>query len=89
MKQPFKDKALLQLKKANGTLQKVIKMIEEDVYCIDILQQGMAAAGLMKSANKTVMENHLNSCFQAGIESRSPKKQKEMIDEIVKVINKN
>lgn len=69
-------------------LRKVTTMVEEDKYCIDVLQQSLATIGFIKSANKTLLENHLNSCFRKGMESKSGKKQKELIDELIRIINK-
>ncbi len=88
MKQEFKSKTINQLKKAEGMLRKVIKMTEEDVYCIDLLQQSLAVLGLMKGANKLILENHLHSCFKAGMQKANSKKQKELIDEVLRIVSK-
>ena len=80
-----KQKALLNFKKAQSLLLKIIKMVEDDKYCIDIMQQNLAVIGMLKSAHQTLMENHLNSCFRKAIDSRDEKKKKEMIEEILKV----
>ncbi len=88
MIEPFQKKSLSQLKKAEGMLKKVIRMIESGDYCIDILQQSLATTGLLKAANKTILENHLNSCFKKGMLTKSPKKQQELIEEVLHIINK-
>jgi len=80
-----KEKALLNFKKAQSLLFKMIKMVEEDRYCIDIMQQNLAVIGMLKSAHQALMENHLNTCFRTAIDSRNEKKKKEMIEEILKV----
>ena len=80
-----KEKDLLNFKKAQSLLFKMIKMVEEDRYCIDIMQQNLAVIGMLKSAHQALMENHLNTCFRTAIDSRNEKKKKEMIDEILKV----
>ena len=43
---------------------KIIKMTEEDKYCVDIMQQNLAVLGLLRSAHQTLMENHLDTCFK-------------------------
>ena len=88
MKSEFKDKTLKQLKRAEGMLKKVITMAEEDRYCIDLLQQTLAVIGLMKGANKLILENHLNACFKSGMKTAGEKRQKELIAELLNVINK-
>ena len=66
-------------------MEKIIEMIEADVYCINIMQQNLAAIGLLRSAHEMLMEGHLNTCFKSAFESTNLKKQKAMTDEILKV----
>jgi DNA-binding FrmR family transcriptional regulator len=82
-----KQKKLINYKKASSLINKIISMIEEDKYCIDIMQQNLAVIGLLKSAHAMMMEKHLNSCFKNAMASASEKKKQEMIDEILKVSN--
>ncbi len=88
MKKEYKPKTITQLKKAQGMLKKVISMTEEDRYCIDLLQQSLAVIGLLKGANKMILENHLNCCFKTGMKSANAKKQQALIQELLNVINK-
>lgn len=80
-----KKKTLINFKKAKSHIEKIIKMVEENKYCIDIMQQNLAVIGLLKSAHQMLMENHLNSCFLNAMESKNQKKKQEMVDEILKV----
>ena len=63
-----KDKALISFKKANTLLSKIVKMMEADKFCVDVMQQSLAVTGLLKSANQMLMENHLktHAYFAAG-----------------------
>ncbi len=88
MKKQFKSKTITQLKKAQGMLKKVISMVEEDQYCMDLLQQNLATIGLLKGANKMILENHLNACFKTGMKSANSKRQQVLIKELLHVINK-
>lgn len=88
IKKEYKSKTLAQLNRAEGMLKKVIKMVEEDKYCIDILQQSLAVIGFTKSANKLLLENHLNCCFKTGMRSKSSKKQDALIAEVMQIMNK-
>lgn len=81
----YKEKALINFKKANSLTQKIIQMTENNEYCVDIMQQNLAVIGLLRSAHEMLMENHLNSCFKNAMESDSQKKKKDMTDEILKV----
>ena len=82
---PQKKKALISIKKTQSLLKKVTKMIEENDYCIDIMQQNMAAIGLLKSAHQSLMEGHLNSCFIAAMSSKNNKVKQQKIKEILTV----
>ena len=80
-----KDKSILAFKKAYSQLAKIISMLEEDRYCIDIMQQNLAVIGLLKSANQSLMESHLNTCFRDAMASSNQAKQQQMIEEILRV----
>lgn len=80
-----KNTALTNFKKVRSLMDKIIDMTEKDQYCIDIMQQNLAAIGLLKSAHQTLMENHLNHCFTKAINSNQEKRKQEMVEEILKV----
>ena len=80
-----KQKALISGRKANTLLARVVKMVEEDKYCIDIIQQNLAVIGLLKSPNQLLMAGHLNSCVKDSMTSKSQKVQHKMINEILRV----
>lgn len=82
---PNKQKALLNAKKAYTSLGKIMKMLEENKYCVDIMQQNLAVIGLLKSANNLLLEGHLKSCFKNAIVSNDDVKQEEKIQEIIRV----
>ena len=80
-----KNNSLINFKKSKGLLEKIIKMVEEKEYCIDIMQQNLAVIGMLKSAHQILMENHLHNCFTKAIQSKQDKRKLEMIEEILKV----
>ncbi|MFA6437267.1 MAG: metal-sensing transcriptional repressor [Candidatus Paceibacterota bacterium] len=82
-----KNKILINFKKAQSLMLKIIKMSEEKEYCINIMQQNLAVIGLLRSAHEMLMENHLNTCFKKAMSTGSEKKKKEMTEEILKVTN--
>lgn len=79
------QQALINFKKAKSHTEKIIKMIEEDEYCINIMQQNLAVIGLLKSAHQTLMEGHLTTCFANAIKTSNEEKKQKMIEEILKV----
>lgn len=85
MAKKSKEMALINFKKARSHVEKIISMIEEDKYCVDIMQQNLAVIGLLRSAHSTIMEGHLRGCFTDAFNSKSADKHDEMIEEILKV----
>ncbi|MFH1657085.1 MAG: metal-sensing transcriptional repressor [bacterium] len=79
------EKTLINFKKAQSLITKVMKMTEEKEYCIDIMQQNLAVIGLLKSAHQMMMEKHLNTCFKKAMETNNEVRKQEMIKEILKV----
>ena len=72
-------------KKAQSLIAKIIKMLDEGEYCIDIMQQNLAVIGMLKSAHQKLMEDHLNSCFKSAMQTKNEKKKQQMIQEILQV----
>jgi DNA-binding FrmR family transcriptional regulator len=82
----YKKKTSTTLKKAHSLTTKVIEMLENDVYCIDIIQQNLAIIGLLKSANSQLLEGHLGCCVKDAIQKKDKKKLNEMMKEILRVV---
>ncbi|MFH0955711.1 MAG: metal-sensing transcriptional repressor [Candidatus Falkowbacteria bacterium] len=80
-----KAKTLISFKKTKSLMEKIIQMVESDEYCINVMQQNLAAIGLLRSAHEMLMEGHLYSCFKSAFETKNLKKQKDMTEEILKV----
>ncbi|MEK7160968.1 MAG: metal-sensing transcriptional repressor [Patescibacteria group bacterium] len=80
-----KEKTLINFKKAQSHLAKIIKMVESGAYCIDIMQQNLAVIGLLKSAHQMLMEGHLNSCFKNAMATKNEKRKAQMTKEILTV----
>ena len=82
---PQKAKALIGFKKTKSLMEKIIQMVETDQYCINVMQQNLAAIGLLRSAHEMLMAGHLQSCFKMAFSTKNTAKQKQMTDEILKV----
>ncbi len=78
-------KVIQLLKTARGQIDGIIKMVEEDRYCIDISQQLMATGALLNTVNREVLTAHLKSCVSEA-ETREARDQK--IDELVAMLQK-
>lgn len=72
------------LNMAKGQIEGILKMVEEDRYCIDISNQLLATTAILKKTNKVVLTAHLESCVRETMTAEGAEK----IDEILTVINK-
>lgn len=80
-----KNESLLNFKKAKSHVEKIIKMLQKDEYCVNIMQQNLAVIGLLKSAQEMLMEGHLNTCFLAAMSAKNNAKKQQMIKEILTI----
>ncbi|MBZ2175437.1 metal-sensing transcriptional repressor [Schnuerera sp. xch1] len=82
-----KEKAAMKLKTVRGQIDGIIKMIEEDRYCVDVSTQILSAIALLKKANIDVLNSHIRTCVKDAIlEGESEGEEK--IEEIITVIDK-
>ena len=80
-----KQKSLINLKKAQTHISKIISMVEQNEYCVDIMQQNLAVIGLLKSVNQKLLEGHLKSCFANAMKGSNETRKKQMIEEILRL----
>lgn len=73
------------LKTARGQLDGIIKMVEDDRYCIDISQQVMATEAILNRTNKEILAAHLKHCVQ---EASSPEERNQKIEEFVQTLGR-
>ena len=79
------ERILHRLKIARGHLYKVIQMVEEDCYCINVLHQMQAVGAGLKETENLLLENHLKTCVA---ESIAKGKKDEAIAEVMEVFKK-
>ena len=73
------------LKTARGQLDGILKMVEEDRYCMDIANQLMATASILRKANREVVRAHMAGCL---IEAAESGNADEKLDELMAIIEK-
>ena len=79
-------KVLHRLKIARGHLDRVIRMVEEGEYCLDVVHQSLAVQSALKKADQEILKNHLQTCV---IEEIKGGREEKVIEEIVKVLAKS
>lgn len=76
-----KTKSMRLSKQAQGTLEKVINMIENDQYCPEVIQQVDSVMGLLTSVKRELLTGHLDSC----LETRLKQNKTTTISELLKI----
>jgi DNA-binding FrmR family transcriptional regulator len=77
--------ALNLLKTAKGQMDAIIRMTEDERYCVDISNQIMAVQALMKKANLSILKKHINSCVKTSLIDGT---HEEKIEEVIDILNK-
>lgn len=67
MKEAHERAVLNRLKTARGHLDAVIRMVESDTYCPDLMKQLSAVQGSLERASRIVLQNHLETCVAAAM----------------------
>ena len=78
---------LTRLNKISGQVQGIKKMIEEERYCIDILNQTKAVTSALKKVELSILENHIHHCLKNAALSQDPEQISEKMDEIMALIH--
>ena len=76
-----KRDALNRLKTVRGHLDGVIRMLESDAYCVDLMKQVSAAQASLERVNRVILDNHLHTCFvDAVADGRADEAIEELMD---------
>jgi CsoR family transcriptional regulator, copper-sensing transcriptional repressor len=78
---------LRRLKIIEGHVRAVIRMVEEDTYCIDVIRQIQAIDSALNKVSTQILENHLNSCVITAIKGDDPKERERVLKEITDVFD--
>lgn len=80
-----KEKIMRLLKTARGQVDGLVRMVENDRYCIDISNQILATQAILKNINHQILQDHLNYCVKEGLHTEQGE---EKITEIMTIIAK-
>lgn len=85
MKKAVKEQALKRLRTARGHLDHVIRMIETEKYCIEILQQSLAVQAALRAVDNIILKGHLEEHVAHAMHGKD---QQKSIQEVVDVFEK-
>lgn len=81
-----KTNLLHRLRISHGHLEKIIKMVEEDRYCLEIIQQTQAVQSSLEKITEMILENHLKTCVRKSMASN--KNIDEKVKEVIEVFKR-
>jgi CsoR family transcriptional regulator, copper-sensing transcriptional repressor len=74
--------ALKRLKTIEGHMRGIIRMVEADAYCIDVIRQIQAVEAALNKVSTGILEDHLNSCVITAIRGDDPAERERVLKEI-------
>ncbi len=80
-----KEQGLKRLKTIEGHIRGIVRMVEEEAYCIDILHQTLAIQRAIDRFNQDLLENHLQTCVITAIQDQSDQRGEQVIRELMDV----
>jgi DNA-binding FrmR family transcriptional regulator len=79
------QETLRRLRNSAGHLEGVIKMVERDAYCVDVIRQIQAVQASLNKVSAHILDNHLHSCVTTAIRGDSPDERERVLREISEV----
>ena len=76
------------LKTARGQLDGILKMVEDDRYCIDISNQVLATISILSKVNKEIIRAHLAGCVREAFVQGNEQQDAAKIEEIMSILEK-
>lgn len=76
------------LKTARGQLDGILKMVEEDRYCIDISNQLMATQSILSRTNAEVLKAHMGCCVRQAVEAGDTRDAEAKLEEVSAILEK-
>jgi len=83
-----KAKVDTRLKKIQGQVAGVQRMVEEDRYCVDVLLQVAAARGALERVGQIVLRSHIETCVTGAVASKNEREIRKKLDELMDVVSR-
>ena len=88
MRNDIKASALRRLKRIEGQVRGLCRMVEEDRYCIDIVTQISAVRAALRRAEEEILRDHVAHCVEGAIASGNQAEQRRKIAELMNVVSR-
>lgn len=81
-------KTINRLKRSEGQIRGIIKMLEDGRYCIDILNQMQAVKSAIARAESEILKDHAATCVESAIASGDIEEQREKVSKLIDLFDK-
>jgi DNA-binding FrmR family transcriptional regulator len=85
MSEEHKQGLINRLKSIEGHVRGIQRMVEQDSYCIDVINQNLAVQRALEKVNSLILERHLQTCVTTAIKGDDPADRERVIAEIMTV----
>jgi DNA-binding FrmR family transcriptional regulator len=85
MTDDYRQEILNRLKSVDGHIRGVMRMVEDDAYCIDVMNQNLAVQRALEKVNRLILEHHLQTCVTTAIQGDDPAERERVIVEILSI----
>jgi CsoR family transcriptional regulator, copper-sensing transcriptional repressor len=85
----IKDRNLKRLRRIEGQVRGLQRMVDEDRYCADIMTQISSVQQALRSVGRELMRNHLKHCAAEALRSGDPERSEAMYDELLELVYKH
>lgn len=85
MDETTKKNVSRRLASASGHIKGIERMVEEDTYCIDVIQQVQAVQAALNKVSAIILDNHLRSCVTTAIQGDDPGERERVLEEVTSV----
>ncbi|AEI14328.1 protein of unknown function DUF156 [Flexistipes sinusarabici DSM 4947] len=80
--------SLDRLKRIEGQVKGIVRMVEQDKYCIDIINQISAVKGALNQVALLILQNHVESCVSEAVKNADEQEKEEKIEEFIDTVKK-
>lgn len=88
MEDAVKQSCLSRLRRLEGQVRGVVRMVEQDRYCIDVITQVQAVRAALKRVEEEVLKDHVGHCVEHAIQSGDANEQRQKVAELMDVLGR-
>ena len=89
MQRENKTNLLNRLRRVEGQVRGIARMVEEDRYCIDVLTQLQAVRSALARVESEMLKDHLGHCIEAAISGGDPADQRQKANELIQLLERS